>query len=184
MPDRRLRAFAAVEQGRNARHGAPAPCHGFGQGLGRIEGQGKLIQAAKSLLLMDFYRITGNYGTRHISAKKRLQAVPRPIRQAAARFLLSLAMWPTEKSERIGSIDAAPFCCKFERAWWSRMSRAAFEDAEFTVPAEYDKILTRIYGDYMTPPPEEKRYGHDSGTGDIIYDANRDYGTYREELLG
>ena len=146
--------------------------------------QGKLIQAAKSLLLMDFYRITGNYGTRHISAKKRLQAVPRPIRQAAARFLLSLAMWPTEKSERIGSIVAAPFCCKFERAWWSRMSRAAFEDAEFTVPAEYDKILTRIYGDYMTPPPEEKRYGHDSGTGDIIYDANRDYGAYREELLG
>lgn len=32
-----------------------------------------------------------------------------------------------------------------------------FEDIEVLIPSAYDTILTRLYGDYMTPPPEEKR---------------------------
>ena len=28
-------------------------------------------------------------------------------------------------------------------------------------PVEFDKLLTRIYGDYMKMPPEDKRVGHD-----------------------
>ena len=32
-----------------------------------------------------------------------------------------------------------------------------FEDTKMPVPVGYDEILTTIYGDYMTPPPEEKR---------------------------
>lgn len=38
-----------------------------------------------------------------------------------------------------------------ETLWWD------FEDTKMPVPAGYDEILTTIYGDYMTPPPEEKR---------------------------
>ena len=34
-----------------------------------------------------------------------------------------------------------------------------FEDAEFPIPAEYDRILRHTYGDYMTPPPPEQRIG-------------------------
>lgn len=32
-----------------------------------------------------------------------------------------------------------------------------FEGYKMPVPSGYDAILTRIYGDYMTPPPEDKR---------------------------
>lgn len=32
-----------------------------------------------------------------------------------------------------------------------------FEDSEFYIPAMYDEFLTTIYGDYMTPPPQDKR---------------------------
>lgn len=38
-----------------------------------------------------------------------------------------------------------------ETLWWD------FEDTKMPVPAGYDEILTTIYGDYMTPPPEDKR---------------------------
>lgn len=38
-----------------------------------------------------------------------------------------------------------------ETLWWD------FEDTKMPVPAGYDEILTTIYGDYMTPPPEENR---------------------------
>jgi lipopolysaccharide cholinephosphotransferase len=38
-----------------------------------------------------------------------------------------------------------------EMLWWD------FEDVKMPVPVGYDEILTTIYGDYMTPPPEENR---------------------------
>lgn len=35
-----------------------------------------------------------------------------------------------------------------------------FEDARFYIPVNYDGYLTSFYGDYMTPPPEDKRMRH------------------------
>lgn len=32
-----------------------------------------------------------------------------------------------------------------------------FEDIELNAPAQYHEFLTQFYGDYMTPPPEDKR---------------------------
>lgn len=37
------------------------------------------------------------------------------------------------------------------------MKKATFEDAQFNIPKEYDYVLTKQYGDYMTPPPENER---------------------------
>lgn len=35
-----------------------------------------------------------------------------------------------------------------------------FEDMKICVPHDYDKYLTNVYGDYMTPPPAEKQKSH------------------------
>ena len=35
-----------------------------------------------------------------------------------------------------------------------------FEDGEYRIVEEYDALLTNIYGDYMTPPPERAREPH------------------------
>ncbi len=54
-----------------------------------------------------------------------------------------------------------------------------FEDGEYNAPAGYHNILTAIYGDYMTPPPEDKRGGHDLTMGEIIWDLEKDYSYYK-----
>ena len=44
--------------------------------------------------------------------------------------------------------------------WFDERAELKFEDEVFPVPKEYDKALTHMYGDYMTPPPESERNGH------------------------
>lgn len=48
----------------------------------------------------------------------------------------------------------------FPKAWFDETIKLKFEEYEFNVPKEYDKILKHIYGDYMQLPPEKDRMGH------------------------
>ncbi|WP_432644741.1 LicD family protein [Methanobrevibacter sp.] len=41
---------------------------------------------------------------------------------------------------------------------WLPPKKAQFEDIEVNVPNNYDKVLTRTYGNYMQLPPEESRW--------------------------
>lgn len=38
------------------------------------------------------------------------------------------------------------------------VKKSIFEDIEINIPKNYDKILTKLYGDYMQLPPEDKRF--------------------------
>ena len=44
--------------------------------------------------------------------------------------------------------------------WYGEGCYLTFEGLDVRVPSEYDKLLTQIYGDYMTPPPVEQQVGH------------------------
>jgi len=44
--------------------------------------------------------------------------------------------------------------------WFGEGKMMAFENIEVCMPNNYDAYLTRVYGDYMTPPPIEKRPSH------------------------
>jgi len=52
-----------------------------------------------------------------------------------------------------------------------------FEKRDLPVVNDIDTYLKTLYGDYMTPPPEDARYGHDKGN-DIIYDFKNSYRKY------
>lgn len=45
----------------------------------------------------------------------------------------------------------------YPRQWFTEMIQLPFESGVFPVSAHYDDMLTVLYGDYMTPLPEEKR---------------------------
>lgn len=62
----------------------------------------------------------------------------------------------------------------FRRDWFSRTVLLPFEQYEFCAPAEYDKVLKYLYGDYMTPPPPEQRVPHHSYTAWWVDESKRD----------
>lgn len=56
--------------------------------------------------------------------------------------------------------------------------KVIFENREKFVPNDIDKYLTIFYGNYMTLPPKNKRYGHDIDNKSIIYDFENSYKKY------
>ena len=50
-----------------------------------------------------------------------------------------------------------------------------YEDGKFPCYKNYDKYLSILYGDYMTPPPENERSGHDLDLGKMIFDTKKSY---------
>lgn len=44
------------------------------------------------------------------------------------------------------------------REWFNETVDLPFEDITLAAPKDYVEYLTYFYGDYMTPPPEDKRY--------------------------
>ena len=45
-----------------------------------------------------------------------------------------------------------------ERKWFNETVELPFEDITLSAPKDYTEYLTYFYGDYMTPPPEDKRF--------------------------
>lgn len=50
-----------------------------------------------------------------------------------------------------------------------------FEGIKVVLPKDVDKYLTLLYGDYMTPPPEDKREGHHHNSGYSLTQGYKDY---------
>ena len=79
-------------------------------------------------------------------------------------------------------LDALRFEGKFDREDWKEMTRLPFENAEFSAPTAYDKILRTMYGEYMTPPAPSHRVPHFLKDKKYIVDPGRDYRLYLQEL--
>ncbi len=59
----------------------------------------------------------------------------------------------------------------FNKEWFNESTLLEFEGTKYSAPKEYDKVLTSMYGDYMTPPKEKDRVGH----GDIYLSFDKNY---------
>ncbi|MCR5207728.1 MAG: LicD family protein [Eubacterium sp.] len=61
------------------------------------------------------------------------------------------------KSDYIGDIY---FYDTYSKKYFETASKGDFEGYEINNPVGWHEYLTQAYGDYMTPPPEDKRGGH------------------------
>lgn len=61
---------------------------------------------------------------------------------------------------------------QFDRTLFSDTTDVSFEGYVFPAPKDWDRYLTLTYGDYMTPPPPEKRNGgcHEIAIIDLEHD--------------
>lgn len=70
--------------------------------------------------------------------------------------------YPVATSDIIG-LTVYVWNWKFEilnRASLGSYVKLPFEDAQFNGPENYEEYLVNTFGDYMTPPPEERRVSH------------------------
>lgn len=63
----------------------------------------------------------------------------------------------------------------FQREWITSVESHQFNDSQFLISSYYDKLLTLMYGDYMTLPPEEERK---CKVHAILVDTEKNYTEY------
>lgn len=140
--------------------------------------QQKMIDYCRVLIAAEYTKGTG---IACFGIQKLINKIPNGTRHRILHTLSKYAfIHPTGKY--MCHLGADQFSKKYAVTDWQTTITCLFENIEFNIPGEYDVILTAMYGDYMTPPPVEERYGHEGTLGETILDFNRDYKEYQKEL--
>lgn len=95
------------------------------------------------------------------------------------RFENLFRAYPVSDNGAVACLTFNPDLKRFQRetSWYEETLMVPFEDTMIPVPVGYDHILTKQYGDYMTPTKSPSMHG-----GFTILDANRSYKEYLPEL--
>lgn len=74
------------------------------------------------------------------------------------KYAEAISIANDRKTNRVFNSDVPKsFTLPMDRKLFERTKMHLFEDGEFPIPIGFDSVLTTLYGDYMTPPPVEKR---------------------------
>lgn len=80
---------------------------------------------------------------------------------AVTRLDKFLIKWGQKEKACIGNpLGAGWFKEVYPAQYYESSIQLLFEDVKVNCPVEYKKVLTQMYGDYMTPPPENERNKH------------------------
>ena len=83
-----------------------------------------------------------------------------------------LKKYPYETaSQVVNFMGAYKFREMFPKKIYDSLSEYPFEDLQLLAPSDYDTVLRQMYGDYMTPPPQNEQNKHGTVTGDAGKDT-------------
>ncbi|MBQ8179844.1 MAG: LicD family protein [Candidatus Methanomethylophilaceae archaeon] len=101
----------------------------------------------------------GFAGSIHVINKLENVALYRLFRRIP-RFFKWLSSLTTNKDTSVVTVCTTNFKKnRFPLDYFGTPVVHPFEDTDVPLPCETDRMLTELYGDYMTPPPEDKRTG-------------------------
>ena len=91
------------------------------------------------------------------------------------RFENLFRAYPVSDNGTVACLTFNPDLKKFQRetAWYEETLMVPFEDTMIPVPVGYDQILTKQYGDYMTPVQAPSYHG-----GFAVLDTGKPYSDY------
>ncbi len=107
-------------------------------------------------IFSDFVHLNGFNGP--IKLVKQLFYHPR------RKSMLKKALQLTERVKNVKGTHFKPYTDikrrVYDKKWFEHIQMVPFEDTVIPIPNGFDELLKDNYGDYMTPPPEEKRVAH------------------------
>lgn len=95
----------------------------------------------------------------------------RSIYKCCKRAMMAYAKAPSDTFNYMG--DTRPYMNEISRDELFPLRKEQYEDIELYFPGKVENMLTRMYGDFMQLPPEDKRKNH--------YPYKLEFGPYGEE---
>ena len=132
-----------------------------------LDGIAGLLAAGAVSAVIFFAVVLIFYGrSRVFKALLRIEKIPIPVRH----MLMDAAVWVFARHK--DNTDFVYVVCKGgtvvkRDVIFGEQKTLAFENSAYSVPSDYDSFLRQQFGDYITPPPENERSGHDKRMGDI-----------------
>ena len=110
--------------------------------------------------------------------KHRFCTIILPSNKSIRRAFNIFEWWiklPQKKTKRIGQISTyyhKDHVYSWETEWFNESIEHVFENTTISIPREYDKILTKTFGDYMKPVRVASEHG------EVYFDLHHDYTEY------
>ncbi len=131
------------------------PIVGLDKDEKKLKNKNKALSFSNLLLQDAFFDVTPN-----LSVKlKAIKLIPLSLRRTVAkiiRWFIFKNIKNYEYADTYWGFDLTP---RFRSKWFEEVTYKQFEGHSFPVPKMYDEFLSCLYGDYMTPPPPDKRNG-------------------------
>lgn len=82
------------------------------------------------------------------------------------------------KTKQSGTITFRTREFKYDNEWFDECIKLNFEYLKLKAPKQYDKLLTRQYGDYMKIPKNKNESVH----GTVFFDTEKSYKEYEKDI--
>lgn len=130
------------------------------KGIKRIKKIWKMRNAAINLILSEY---SYHYKRNHILKYIAYRMLFKNFHHALKKCDKYSQKYPCEKQYNIANYFGAWKEKEIsDYSWFFPLKEYTFEGRKVWGPNNYDAYLTKLYGDYMTPPPIEKRKSHHS----------------------